>query len=158
MTDDTPPDERARRLIDTGRHMTIATADSAGRPWVSPVFYSIDNDRALYWVSDKDALHSANVRDQPDVAIVIYETDEGDVDAVYIHARAAELNDEAEALFGIDVMASRDQGDKWKIDDISEVTGDGPWRIYRASRKRTQVRVERTKQGKPVVEREDADF
>lgn len=137
--------------------MTIATADDAGRPWVSPVFYSVDDDRALYWVSDKDALHSANIRYRPDVAIVIY-ADEGNVDAVYIHARATELDAEAEVLFGINVMASRDQGDKWKIDDVTEVTGDGPWRIYKAIRKRTQVRVERTKQGKPVVEREDADF
>jgi nitroimidazol reductase NimA-like FMN-containing flavoprotein (pyridoxamine 5'-phosphate oxidase superfamily) len=158
MTDDTPPDERARRLIDAGRHMTIATTDGAGRPWASPVFYCVDDDRALYWVSDKDALHSSNVRNQPDVAIVIYETGERSVDAVHIQATVTELNDKTEALLGIDVMASRDQGDKWKIDDVSEVTGDGPWRIYRANRKQTQVRAERMKQGKPVVGRENADF
>jgi nitroimidazol reductase NimA-like FMN-containing flavoprotein (pyridoxamine 5'-phosphate oxidase superfamily) len=158
MMEDASPQERARRLIDDGRHMTVATAGEDGRPWVSPVFYSVDDDQALYWVSDKEALHSVNVRDRPDVSIVIYELDDGVVDAVYVRAIAAELNEETEVRLGIDVMALREQPEKWRITDVSDVTGDGPWRIYRAIRQSTQVRVQRTKQGKPVVERVDADF
>jgi len=157
-TDNAPPHVRARRLIDAGLHMTVATVDSAGRPWVSPVFYSIDDERQLYWVSDKDALHSGNVRDRQDVAIVIHDSVTGVVDAVYIRATAAELKEEAEVRHGMDVMARREQAEKWRIEDVSEVTGDGPWRIYKAVRKKTEVRVERAKGGRTVVGREDADF
>ena len=157
-TDAPSPHERARRLIDTGLHMTVATVDPAGRPWVSPVFYSIDDEWQLYWVSDKDALHSENVRSQPDVAIVIHGSLAGAVDAVYIRAAATELEEESEVRHGMDVIARREQVEKWRIEDISEVTGDGPWRIYKAVRKRTEVRVERAKGGKTIVGREDADF
>jgi nitroimidazol reductase NimA-like FMN-containing flavoprotein (pyridoxamine 5'-phosphate oxidase superfamily) len=158
LRDDTRSDERARRLIDASVNMTIATVDESGRPWVSPVFYSVDDERDLYWVSDKEALHSANVRSRPEVAIVIYETVNGVLDAVYIRATAAELNAEPEVRHGIEVMARKPQSEKWTIADVADVTGDAPWRIYRAVRKQTEVRVERTKQGKPVAGREPADF
>lgn len=149
---------RAQRLIDESKHMTLATADEGGSPWASPVFYAVDANRALYWVSDKDALHSANVRVRPQITIVIYRAEEGDVDAVYIRARAVELNDEADVSAGMEVMARRPQPEPWRIGDISDVMGNGPWRIYRAARQRTEVRARQTKSGKPVVVREGADF
>jgi hypothetical protein len=43
---------------------------------------------------NKEALHSANVRSRPEVAIVIDDTVNGALDAVYIRAAAVELNKE----------------------------------------------------------------
>jgi nitroimidazol reductase NimA-like FMN-containing flavoprotein (pyridoxamine 5'-phosphate oxidase superfamily) len=136
----------------------LATADTDGRPWVSPVFYSLDDDYQLYWVSDVDAQHSANVRRRPGVTIVIHDVVDGQTDAVYIEADAVELNDEAAVREGMDVMARRDQLPKWKIDALGEGTRDGPWRIYRATRKSTWVRDEGVKHGKAIVGRTPADF
>lgn len=30
----------ARRIIDDGKYMTLATADESGQPWASPVYYA----------------------------------------------------------------------------------------------------------------------
>jgi nitroimidazol reductase NimA-like FMN-containing flavoprotein (pyridoxamine 5'-phosphate oxidase superfamily) len=152
------PQQRAARLIETAQHMTIATVDDAGRPWVSPVFFAPDDDYSLYWVSDPEALHSANLRARPEVAIVIHHGFDGRMDAVYITATAVELHDEADVRAGMAVMASRPHSEKWAIDDIAVVTDDGPWRIYKATRRSTQTRREFEKRGRTIAGREPADF
>jgi hypothetical protein len=32
----------AREIVDRNRYLTVATADAAGRPWPSPVWYAHD--------------------------------------------------------------------------------------------------------------------
>jgi nitroimidazol reductase NimA-like FMN-containing flavoprotein (pyridoxamine 5'-phosphate oxidase superfamily) len=149
----------AKRLIDENKNMVLTTVDHAGAPWVSPVFYVPDDQYDPYWTSWVEARHSANVREHPTVAIVIYETDP-EVEAVYMSAQAAELEEPEEVTRGIEVMRSRDdwQPEHWRIKDISVVTGDGPWRIYRASPQTIEVRLRRKERGEYIVTREDADF
>jgi nitroimidazol reductase NimA-like FMN-containing flavoprotein (pyridoxamine 5'-phosphate oxidase superfamily) len=149
--------ERAQRLIEETKHMTLATADRSGNPWVSPVFFVPDDAYDLYWVSAKSARHSQNVRDNPSVAIVVYET-EPQVDAVYIAARAEELNDSEEVRRGMEVVARRKQPPQWEIDGVGDVTGAGPWRIYCAVVDSIEVRRPGEEGGKAVVVREPADF
>ena len=153
------PAERARSLIDRCLDMTVATVDEAGVPWVSPVFYAPDQSHALYWMSARDARHSANVRARPEVAIVIYEVGPP-VDAVYVEAEAVQLDGEDDVRRGIEVIGRRNhlQPDRWRIEGIGDVTGEGPWRIYRAARRSTYVRAATEVGGKPVVTREPADF
>jgi nitroimidazol reductase NimA-like FMN-containing flavoprotein (pyridoxamine 5'-phosphate oxidase superfamily) len=151
------PEQRARRLLDDGTDMLLATADVSGTPWVSPVFYVPDDGYDLYWTSDRDARHSRNIRDRSNVAIVVYETEQG-ADAVYISAQARELNDAGEVGNGIEIMTRKPQPDRWVIQGLSDVTGQGPWRIYRAAVQTIDVRSETEKDGKPVATRQAADF
>jgi nitroimidazol reductase NimA-like FMN-containing flavoprotein (pyridoxamine 5'-phosphate oxidase superfamily) len=137
--------------------MTLATADGSGKPWVSPVFFVPDDAYDLYWVSAKSARHSANVRDNPSVALVVYAT-EPDVDAVYMAAHAEELNESGEVERGIEVVARREQPPQWRINGIADVTDAGPWRIYRAAVDKIEVRRPGEEGGKAVVGRELADF
>ena len=88
------PQDRARSLIERNSLLPLATVDVAGRPWVSPVFYLLDDDYQVYWVSDVEARHSANVREPAAVAIVIHDVVDRQTDAVYIEGTAVELNDE----------------------------------------------------------------
>lgn len=157
---DPTPQERARALIERNTLLALATADPTGRPWVSPVFYAFDDRHRLYWVSDAEARHSAHVRSNGAVALVIHDTVDGRVDAVYVDASAIELDDEDSVTEGMRVMASRDdlQPPYWRIGDIGDVTGSGPWRIYRATRESTWVRDRGERLGKPVVGRVPADF
>jgi nitroimidazol reductase NimA-like FMN-containing flavoprotein (pyridoxamine 5'-phosphate oxidase superfamily) len=152
--------DRARSLIERNSLLTIATVDGQGRPWVSPVFYSLDDDYQIYWVSDVEARHSANVRDTAAVAIVIHDVVDGQTDAVYIEGTAVELNDEAAVREGMDVMARRNerQPPHWRIDDIVEVSGEGPWRVYKAIGESTWVRDVGMKSGKTVVGRTSTEF
>jgi predicted pyridoxine 5'-phosphate oxidase superfamily flavin-nucleotide-binding protein len=40
MTDQQDLRANARTIIDTNQYMTLGTADEAGRPWGSPVWYA----------------------------------------------------------------------------------------------------------------------
>lgn len=150
------PEQRARHLIDSNIHMTIATADATGIPWVSPVFYVPDTDDALYWVSDGSARHSQNIRGNRAVAVVIYEVDP--TEAVYITARAVELTDEADVRHAIHVLQRKSQPERWVVRDPADVLGASPWRIYRATPERVEMRAETVKNGKAIVGREPTDF
>jgi len=137
----------------------VATVDANGMPWVSPVFYVPDENYDLYWTSEKTARHSENIRNTGAAAIVIYEAESAKpVDAVYMSAESAELTDPEDVERGIEVMARKPQPDKWLIESVDDVTGIGPWRIYRARPTAIEVRADAVKKGKAVVRRESADF
>jgi hypothetical protein len=40
-----------REVIDANRYMTIASADSSGDPWASPVYFAAGDYRDFYWMS-----------------------------------------------------------------------------------------------------------
>lgn len=144
--------DRARRLIEDCNHMIIASADEAGNPRVSPVFYAHDEDHALYWVSSKNAHHSANIRVRPAIDLVIFSLD-GGTDALYIEAEAHELSDDAEIAAGTKAMQSRPQAGKFMINSPADVSGDAAWRIYKATPKRRYLREEATESGQTVTRR-----
>jgi hypothetical protein len=154
----TPP-ERARRLIDASINMTVATVDAAGVPWVSPVFYVPDDAYDLYWTSEPSARHSENIRCTGAAAIVIVEADpEARVDAVYMSAEATELTGPEEVERGIEVMLAKPQPERWKITSADDVSGDGPWRIYRAHPTAIDVRSSDSNRGRAVARRTPAEF
>ena len=89
--DDLP--EIGRKLIDTTLFMTLGTADEAGTPWVSPVYYAPNGYSELYWVSVPDVTHSVNIASRPQVSIVVYDSQQrpGSGLAVYMSATAAQV-------------------------------------------------------------------
>lgn len=48
----------ARTIIDANTYMALGTADAAGHPWVSPVYFATEDYRHFHWVSSPDARHS----------------------------------------------------------------------------------------------------
>jgi nitroimidazol reductase NimA-like FMN-containing flavoprotein (pyridoxamine 5'-phosphate oxidase superfamily) len=160
MSDTSTPQQRAQRLIDVGIDMTLATVGADGQPWVSPLFYVPDGAYDIYWTSGREARHSENIRATARAAIVIVEPDpEARVDALYMSARAVELNDAADVARGIEIMAAKSQPERWMITGAAEVSGDGPWRIYRAHPLSMHVRETTTLPGgKAVAGRREADF
>jgi general stress protein 26 len=51
----------ARSVIDSNRYMALGTADEAGHPWVSPVWFASEDYRDFHWVSSPDSKHRATV-------------------------------------------------------------------------------------------------
>jgi nitroimidazol reductase NimA-like FMN-containing flavoprotein (pyridoxamine 5'-phosphate oxidase superfamily) len=86
----------ARAVIDANKYMTLATADAAGRPWASPVYYTPDGYDVFYWASAPDARHSSNLAQRPDLSVVIFDSTVpiGGAEAVYMVARAEVVPDE----------------------------------------------------------------
>ena len=54
--------DMARRTIESNRYMVLGTADEAGVPWVTPVWFAQSDYRRFVWVSSPDRRHSRNVR------------------------------------------------------------------------------------------------
>ncbi|MFI5240683.1 MAG: pyridoxamine 5'-phosphate oxidase family protein [Candidatus Saccharimonadia bacterium] len=125
----------AKRIIAENIYMTIATATKDGVPWISPGFFAYDSDYRLYWVSNKNAKHSVLVRENPSVAIVIFDSKapEGEGDGVYFEAKIEELGDEQEISEAMTILGERVSKDEFRVKKIEEVTNNGLWRIYRAT-------------------------
>jgi nitroimidazol reductase NimA-like FMN-containing flavoprotein (pyridoxamine 5'-phosphate oxidase superfamily) len=124
----------AREIIDGSMYMVLGTADEAGRPWVSPVYFAAGGYSDFYWVSLPDAQHSRNLAGRPEVSIVVFDSGVpiGTGQGVYMSARAEELAGE-ELERGIAVFARRNEehgGRPWSADDVRL---PAPHRLYRAS-------------------------
>ncbi len=139
---------KAKKIITENIYMTIATASKAGKPWISPVFFVCDYKYNLYWVSNKDSLHSNLVRKNPQIAIVIFDSSipEGKGDGVYFEAKGKELTDEKEINKAIALWNQRAKGEDFKIKGIEEVTKKSVWRVYKA----TPIKISKLTEGKSI--------
>jgi uncharacterized protein YhbP (UPF0306 family) len=123
-----------RSVIDANRYMALGTADEAGDPWVSPVWFASEDYRNFHWVSSPGAKHSRNLAAHPEVAIAIFDSSVpvGGAQAVYMKGVAKELTG-AELEQGLEVfdrVARRDIGRAFGRDDVQ---GSAVLRLYRAT-------------------------
>jgi uncharacterized protein YhbP (UPF0306 family) len=128
----------AREIIAVNRYMTLATADEAGLPWATPVYYAQHDHREFFWVSSPLATHSVNLRTRSAVGIVIFDS-QAPVDTgqgVYLRATAVELGG-PELDRGIEIFfrgrfpdpAERAQ----RAMGVEHLTGSARHRLYRAT-------------------------
>jgi nitroimidazol reductase NimA-like FMN-containing flavoprotein (pyridoxamine 5'-phosphate oxidase superfamily) len=115
--------DMARGIIESNRYMVLGTADGAGVPWVTPVWYAQSEYRRFIWVSSPDRRHSRNVRARSEVSIVIFDSQVavGSARAVYMSARAEELSGaELERDVAFFDTASEAQGltRRWPLKDV----------------------------------------
>ncbi|MEV0563198.1 pyridoxamine 5'-phosphate oxidase family protein [Dactylosporangium sp. NPDC050588] len=127
-------EDAARGVLDEGRYVVLGTADAGGKPWVSPVFYTMNGYRELVWMSSPETLHSRNLAVRPEVSMVVFDSrvEVGGAFAVYMSGVAEEVSGEAvaevAATYG---AAALPKGGR--LVRIEEVTGDGIYRMYRAA-------------------------
>ena len=99
----------------------------------SPVYFAHDQAFALYWVSFKQTVHSANIRIRPQVGITLLgEPPDHEGEGLYFDAVATELDDLTEVEHAIEVRRTRPQDSKFAVTSPQDVLGDAAWRIYRA--------------------------
>ena len=124
----------ARAVIEANSYMTLATADSAGLPWPSPVWYAHSGYRQFFWVSSPAARHSRNLAGRPQAGIVIFDSHvpAGTAQAVYLTATAAATTPD-ELLPGIEVFSARSQALGNRPWSPGEVCAPASLRLYRAS-------------------------
>jgi nitroimidazol reductase NimA-like FMN-containing flavoprotein (pyridoxamine 5'-phosphate oxidase superfamily) len=123
----------ARSIVDSNRYLTLGTADEAGTPWVSPVWYAAADYQEFFWVSKPDTRHSRNVAARPQVSIVIFDSQVpvGGAQAVYMAGSAEELDGDALER-GIEIFSRKSQTDlarPWTADDVRP---PARLRLYRA--------------------------
>lgn len=121
-----------RRLIEDHTYMTLGTADAEGEPWATPVYYTPDGVRRLYWASSPQATHSRNLLGRPAVSIVIFDSTVpiGGAEAVYMKAVAEEVPsaelDSAAELYGSRLPELR----RFSPEELTEPS---LFRLYRAN-------------------------
>jgi hypothetical protein len=123
----------AQAIIDASLYLVLATADGAGRPWSSPVYFAHDGYGAFLWVSAQDAVHSRNIAVRPQVGIVIFDshaaisTGQG----VYMSAIAAEVG-AGDLTRGIETFSQRSIGHGGVAWTVTDVQAERGVRLYRA--------------------------
>jgi nitroimidazol reductase NimA-like FMN-containing flavoprotein (pyridoxamine 5'-phosphate oxidase superfamily) len=127
--------KKAREIIENNIYCTISTASLEGEPWISPVFFAFDEKYNIYWVSNKDSLHSTYIRSNPRVAVVIFNSQapEGEGDGVYFKAKAEELSNPEDINKAMILLNKRVTQNEFRVKKIGEVINEGVWRIYKAT-------------------------
>jgi nitroimidazol reductase NimA-like FMN-containing flavoprotein (pyridoxamine 5'-phosphate oxidase superfamily) len=125
----------ARAILSACSYAVLATADEDGVPWASPVWFAMEDQTELYWVSHPDARHSQNIAARPQIAMVVFDSTvrPGSGQGVYMTASAAQVADPDAIKRGIAVFSResvRDGIGEW---GVHRVTGEQRLRLYRAS-------------------------
>lgn len=140
------PDEIARGIVDASMYMVLATADEAGRPWSSPVYFAHLGCREFFWVSSPQAAHSRNITVRPQVSIVVFDSSApiGTGQGLYMSAVAESVGGPGIER-AIDVFSRRSVlhgGSVWTTADVREDSGltlyravpDGHWILAKDGR------------------------
>jgi hypothetical protein len=128
-------EDMVRSIVGDNVYMVLGTADEAGRPWVSPVFYAAHACRDFYWISSPDVTHSRNLARRPQVSIVIFDSrapvGTGGSRAVYMAATAAEVPEDDLGSSLAAYPGSADRGGR----ELSpaDLRPPAPYRLYRAT-------------------------
>ncbi len=140
FTADESPTAAARRVIEANSYATLATADADGQPWATPVWFAERDLRDFVWVSRTERRHSKNLMERPEIALVVFDstTPVGSATALYAEAIAAVVPDRelADALAVFNTKSAAFALPEW---DDSQVSGDAPHRLYRATASRVWV-------------------
>jgi nitroimidazol reductase NimA-like FMN-containing flavoprotein (pyridoxamine 5'-phosphate oxidase superfamily) len=120
------------RLLGEHQYLVLGTADGDGRPWVTPVFYTADDEHRVLWVSAPDSRHSRNIAARPEVAITIYDTHSpiGEAEALYLGSTAECVAGDARvaalAVLNSRLPASHQLG-------TEDLEPPGPLQVYQAA-------------------------
>jgi len=86
--------DEARAILDENILGTLATVNSDGSAWATPL-HVIYDETALYWFSNADKQHSLNIGNDPRVSLAIFSQDESrGPKGVYFNGSVEALADE----------------------------------------------------------------
>jgi len=63
---------RIAALLRSETTLALATADERGEPNIAPLFYLVDEDLSLYWLSSPRSLHSRNLKRAPRASAAVF--------------------------------------------------------------------------------------
>lgn len=121
-------------IIEASRYLVLATADAAGRPWSSPVYFAHIGYAEFFWVSSPDATHSRNIAVRPEVGIVVFDSQAaiGTGQGVYMTA-VAKLLEDGETAQGIEAFSRRSVAHGGSELTSADVRPDVGLRLYQAT-------------------------
>lgn len=115
--------------------MVLATSDTSGQPWITPVYFAFDDTQGVfYWYSRVEARHSRLIAANERAAVTIFTTTPGAIGAVYMSGAAREVT-AARLPSALSVYTRREKsGDlaaqKQFIAQVGDFAGSAPLRMY----------------------------
>lgn len=124
----------AREIIDKALYMVVATSDSSGQPWASPVYFAHGDYRDFFWISQPDATHSENLRERREVGIAIFDSTQpiGTGKGAYVLGVARELPAH-ETAEGIEIFSKRSVSHGGEEISAEDVSPPARHRLYQAT-------------------------
>jgi uncharacterized protein YhbP (UPF0306 family) len=120
----------AKKIVKQIEYITLATVTSDGQPWNSPLFTAYDTNYTFYWASDKENVHSKNIKQNNKIFGVVYNSKAkaGTGFGVYFVGKAYLISNPIEMAKAIKLLYSR-TGDKPAA--IREFMKRFPRRLYK---------------------------
>jgi len=93
---------KVKEIIANNLYATISVSKD-NIPWIANIYYAYDKEYNFYWYSSAETTHSRYIKENPFIAISIFNSTltGDDVDAVYIKAEAYELENKIDILCGL---------------------------------------------------------
>ncbi len=128
------------QLLNANHYCVLATADAAGEPWATPVFFAARHDRELFWVSSPTSRHSRNIAVRPTIGITIFDSTApiGGAEALYLEAHAGPLDSSLHPQ-ALEVLNSRLPPPQAL--SLTDLPPAGPLQPYRATATRHYVLI-----------------
>lgn len=142
-------EELAKKIITDNIYIVIATATKDGTPWNTPVYSSYDENYTFFWISSPNAHHSRLIKENPNIAITIFDSSqaEGTGVGVYIQAKAYELTNEQEVTHALQFHYGRKNKTPRPATDF---LGDSPRRVYKAVPEKMWINTDQKANGHHV--------
>ena len=131
----------AKKIISKIIYITIATVSKDAEPWNTPVTAAFDEQYNFYWTSMSATQHSQNIRANPNIFIVIYDStaSSGSGGGVYLKAKAVELSNLEEIAQAAAYVYTRKNK---TVKDVEEFIGESPKRMYKAVPEKVWVNLD----------------
>lgn len=122
----------AKQIFQNIQYAALATADSQGDPWNTPVFCAYDKLGRIYWSSHIESMHSKNIAQRPQIFIVLYNSKagKGEGTGLYIKAGVDVLTDIDEIKEALVLLGKR-RGKSF--DHPEKFVANAQQRLYRAT-------------------------
>ncbi|HVZ12452.1 MAG TPA: pyridoxamine 5'-phosphate oxidase family protein [Patescibacteria group bacterium] len=121
--------EVIKQDLNTARMMQVATVKD-NQPWNCTVYFAVDDNLNLYWISKPEARHSQEIKNNSKVAVAIpVKFDDLTVRGISLEGQATEVVSTDEIKEKVKLYSDKfNRGEDWYKDFAA---GNNPHKLYR---------------------------
>ncbi len=123
-------EQRAAEVIKNINYLNLATVTPENQAWNTPLFFGLDKELNLYWVSGKTSQHVINLKNSPSSYATVYDSTlpVGQGFGVYLQGKSSQITELKELAQAVLSIYSRQ--DK-KVKAIQYFLKTFPRRVYK---------------------------
>jgi len=147
----------AKKILKSEIYTTVSSAGEDNVPWVTPLYFAVNDNYVFYWVSPKDSWHAKNIKHNSKLSWVCFDSHAPKWTGmgVYFTGKCEELTEEAEIKLGLTLIFNRLEE---KVPEAEEYLGNNTYRVYKAVSDRVWITNDKTVDGKTVDGRSEIEL